>query len=323
MPTSCRQSKSPWPKAAGSRFPRGLRMRTSPSWTDGGSTRQWWRLAPPPTSVTRARRQASRAPSTRWVRGCWKLRRPVRGARDTSASRRRRVARRADVRARHAGSRQRHGARPSGRQRVPRGCPSQSALRGAQPAWLRRVGAPRLPARVPAAVPWSAGGDPRVSVRDDSRRHQHDLSGRDPYVPEHPPAALARWRHPAVPAVSPRQRYGISQVDLTPAPHAAQDGPFVFASKLYYDTAATGSIGQFKATQEFVDTPQFVFGTDWPWTGELFAPNAPQRWPWFVSYLPRRGDPNPVLSQAFTRPNRLRLERSNALALYPSVAARI
>jgi 6-methylsalicylate decarboxylase len=117
--------------------------------------------------------------------------------------------------------------------------------------------------------------------------------------------------------------YGIPQVDLRPAPQAAQDGPFVFASKFYYDTAATGSIGQLEATQEFVDTSQFVFGTDWPWTGELFAPTAPEQWPWFVNYLPSGGDPNPVLSQAFTRPNRLRLERANALALYPSVATRI
>src|SRR5262249_42325324 len=107
------------------------------------------------------------------------------------------------------------------------------------------------------------------------------------------------------------------------APQAAKDGPCVFARKFYYDTAATGSIGQFEVTQEFTDTSQFVFGTDWPWTGELFAPDAPQRWPCFVHYLPRGGDLNPVLSQAFTRPNRLRVERANALALCPSVAARI
>jgi predicted TIM-barrel fold metal-dependent hydrolase len=117
--------------------------------------------------------------------------------------------------------------------------------------------------------------------------------------------------------------YGIPVADLQPAPQAAQNGPFVYAAKFYYDTAATGSIGQFQQTQEYVKNSQFVFGTDFPWTADLFAPNAPQEWPWFVNYLPSGSDPNPVLSQAFSRPNRLNLERANALALYPSVAARL
>jgi 6-methylsalicylate decarboxylase len=117
--------------------------------------------------------------------------------------------------------------------------------------------------------------------------------------------------------------YGIPQSDLPLSPQAAELGPFVFARKFYYDTAATGSKAQLEATKEFVDTSNFVFGTDWPWTGELFADNAAQRWPWFVDFLPSGNDPDPALSEAFVRPDRLRLERNNALALYPGVAARI
>ena len=63
-------------------------------------------------------------------------------------------------------------------------------------------------------------------------------------------------------------------------------------------------------------------GTDWPFTGAIFAVNADERWPWFGPLLPRGGDPQPALRSSFSLRERSAIERSTALDLYPRVAAR-
>jgi predicted TIM-barrel fold metal-dependent hydrolase len=96
-------------------------------------------------------------------------------------------------------------------------------------------------------------------------------------------------------------------------------GPFASAKEFYYDTGVAGSAEQLLALQSLTGPGHVVFGTDWPFTATLFAQDAKQRWPWFSDQLPRGGDPEPALSSVFTRPQRLQIERANALELYPGL----
>jgi len=102
-----------------------------------------------------------------------------------------------------------------------------------------------------------------------------------------------------------------------------QVGPFVYANRFFYDTGLASTKAQLEATREFADASQIVFGTDWPFTFNIFAPDAPERWPWFTEFLPEDDDPEPALSKAFSPRERRQIERDNPLALYPSVAARL
>jgi predicted TIM-barrel fold metal-dependent hydrolase len=100
---------------------------------------------------------------------------------------------------------------------------------------------------------------------------------------------------------------------------AEPQGPFAAARRFFYDTALGASEEQLLALEHLTGSPGIVFGTDWPFTDWMFAPDARRRAPWFSDVLPADGDPEPALSRAFAGPECLSIERENALALYPDL----
>lgn len=63
-----------------------------------------------------------------------------------------------------------------------------------------------------------------------------------------------------------------------------------------------------KSVRELAGTEHVLFATDWPFTSALF---------------PAAGDPAPQLDETFSPAERPAVERSNALAQFPALAARI
>lgn len=84
------------------------------------------------------------------------------------------------------------------------------------------------------------------------------------------------------------------------------DPPSAYGS-LYYDTALSQARPAMAATRAVTDTSHILFGTDWPFSDIIFL-------------VP--GDPAPQLADSFDADELLLVERSNALALFPRVAAR-
>ncbi|NNN34029.1 amidohydrolase family protein [Streptomyces sp. S3(2020)] len=78
--------------------------------------------------------------------------------------------------------------------------------------------------------------------------------------------------------------------------------------KLFFDTALSPAPQSMKSTRELAGVGRIMFASDWPFTAELF---------------PAAGDPAPQLDETFSAAERLRVERSNALAQLPRVAARL
>jgi len=100
------------------------------------------------------------------------------------------------------------------------------------------------------------------------------------------------------------------------------NGPFEEVRKFYYDTAIGNSSEQMGLLDTLTGPGHVIFGTDWPFLNWEFAPNSHEVAPWFAEDLPNSetGDPEPVLSRVWNRPDRLRVERGNALELYPGLA---
>lgn len=78
--------------------------------------------------------------------------------------------------------------------------------------------------------------------------------------------------------------------------------------KLFYDTALSAAPQAMKSVRELAGTKHILFATDWPFTSPLYL---------------TAGDPAPQLDETFTPAERLTVERSNALAQFPALAARI
>lgn len=77
---------------------------------------------------------------------------------------------------------------------------------------------------------------------------------------------------------------------------------------LFYDTALSPAPSSMRSVLEISDVQHILFGTDWPYTEALF---------------PTAGDPQPDLSLTFTELDRHTIERANALAALPTLAARL
>jgi predicted TIM-barrel fold metal-dependent hydrolase len=94
------------------------------------------------------------------------------------------------------------------------------------------------------------------------------------------------------------------------APSSAIDGAFPTSATagLYYDTAISPAPSAMRSVLEITDVDHIVFGSDWPFTQLLFLGS---------------GDPQPELSLSFPPAQRAAVERANALALLPSLAARL
>jgi len=99
----------------------------------------------------------------------------------------------------------------------------------------------------------------------------------------------------------------------------APDGPFAAARRFYYDTALVGSEEQLRALERLTGAERVVFGTDYPYVDVLFQPDGHTRWPWFADLLPTDGDPEPALARVFDRAQRVLIDRTNAIGLYPGL----
>jgi len=119
--------------------------------------------------------------------------------------------------------------------------------------------------------------------------------------------------------------YRLGMLQIAPyaglSEEAAPQGPFEAARRFYYDTALGGSEEQLLAARRLPGVEHLVFGTDYPYSGLLFQPDAGQSWPWFSELLPTDGDPEPALSRVFDQAERRLIDRDNALALYPGLRA--
>jgi len=98
------------------------------------------------------------------------------------------------------------------------------------------------------------------------------------------------------------------------------EGPFNEAKKFYYDTALGQSDEQLLSVGHLVDESHIIFGTDWPFTAWMYSDERYKIAPWWEDDLPtKKGDPAPVLSRLFSKPEREKIERKNAKALYPGL----
>jgi len=123
-----------------------------------------------------------------------------------------------------------------------------------------------------------------------------------------------------LPYILSRLAYGQQQHPYYPLV-SLPNGPFNEARKFYYDTALGNSSEQMGTLDTLTGPDKVVFGTDWPFLNWEFAPNSHEVAPWFKDDLPnsKTGDPEPVLSRIWSRPERLKIERGNALKLYPGL----
>ncbi|MFB7715220.1 amidohydrolase family protein [Streptomyces sp. NPDC056105] len=122
-----------------------------------------------------------------------------------------------------------------------------------------------------------------------------------------------RWLAAHAGGTLPYISYRTSLLTLTPAiaqqlgaSGAADSSPHFRG--LFYDTALSPAPQAMKSVQELAGTRHILFATDWPFTSALF---------------PGAGDPAPQLDETFDAGERLAVERSNALAQFPALAARI
>ncbi|WP_225827189.1 amidohydrolase family protein [Streptomyces naphthomycinicus] len=122
-----------------------------------------------------------------------------------------------------------------------------------------------------------------------------------------------RWLAAHAGGTLPYISYRTSLLTLTPAiaqqvGAAGLDASSPYFRKLFYDTALSPAPQAMKSVRELAGTEHILFATDWPFTSALF---------------PAAGDPAPQLDETFSPAERLAVERSNALAQFPALAARI
>jgi predicted TIM-barrel fold metal-dependent hydrolase len=79
-------------------------------------------------------------------------------------------------------------------------------------------------------------------------------------------------------------------------------------SKLYYDTALSPAPSAMQSVKAVADVSHIMFATDWPFSNLTFV-------------VP--GDPAPQLAESFSSAERLQVDRGNALAQLPRLAARL
>ncbi|MFC9590004.1 amidohydrolase family protein [Streptomyces sp. NPDC056944] len=122
-----------------------------------------------------------------------------------------------------------------------------------------------------------------------------------------------RWLAAHAGGTLPYISYRTSLLTLTPAiaqqvGAAGLDDSSPHFRKIFYDTALSPAPQAMKSVRELAGTERVLFATDWPFTSALFL---------------SAGDPAPQLNETFSPAERLAVERSNALAQFPALAARI
>jgi predicted TIM-barrel fold metal-dependent hydrolase len=100
------------------------------------------------------------------------------------------------------------------------------------------------------------------------------------------------------------------------------EGPATYFKQLYYETAQAFSKVQLEALKALTPLEHILFGTDYPPMGSLYADNNKELAPDVADELPANGDPAPAFDIVFGE-DRAKVERMNALELFPKLAARV
>lgn len=104
----------------------------------------------------------------------------------------------------------------------------------------------------------------------------------------------------AIPFLS--YRTGLLKLDFDPTNSLYKD--------LYYDTALSAAPPAMAAVRQITEVNHVMFATDWPFTNLLYLPKP-------------AGDPAPELNLSYNSDERLMVDRRNALAQFPTLAARL
>ncbi|MFE7634665.1 amidohydrolase family protein [Kitasatospora sp. NPDC057518] len=125
--------------------------------------------------------------------------------------------------------------------------------------------------------------------------------------------ARIRWLAAHAGGTLPYISYRASLLTLTPelaqrfGASGSADSSAQFRG-LFYDTALSPAPQAMKSVRELAGAEHILFATDWPFSSPLFL---------------GAGDPAPQLDETFGPDERLAVERGNALAQFPALAARL
>lgn len=100
------------------------------------------------------------------------------------------------------------------------------------------------------------------------------------------------------------------------------EGPGTFLEQFFYETAHTFGRAQLECIKALASTEHVLFGTEFPSLDRVYASDNREHAPAIASDLPFDGDPTPAFEAVFGG-DRIRVERTNALALFPRLAARL
>lgn len=100
------------------------------------------------------------------------------------------------------------------------------------------------------------------------------------------------------------------------------EGPGFFLKQFFYDTAQAFSSVQLEMVKSIAPTGHILFGTDYPPMQSLYGPHNADETPSIAAELPANGEPAPAFDLVFGG-DRIKVERLNALSLFPKLAARL
>lgn len=91
------------------------------------------------------------------------------------------------------------------------------------------------------------------------------------------------------------------------------------------DDAQAFTAAQLPPLASLVPADHIMFGSDWPAVHSLFVADNVEKMPFLEGRLPdpRAGDPEPPVDGVYSPHQRIALERTNALARFPKLRARI
>jgi 6-methylsalicylate decarboxylase len=120
-------------------------------------------------------------------------------------------------------------------------------------------------------------------------------------------------------------RLATRHASFPPFNQVLPEGPLTYISRMYFDDAQAFTAAQLQPLLSLVPADHIMFGSDWPATRNLYTADNVEKMPFLEGRLPilQAGDPEPPVDEAYSRPERIALERDNALAQFPKLQARI
>jgi predicted TIM-barrel fold metal-dependent hydrolase len=120
-------------------------------------------------------------------------------------------------------------------------------------------------------------------------------------------------------------RLATRHASFPPLNELLPEGPLTYISRMYFDDAQAFTAEQLQPLLSLVPADHIMFGTDWPATDGLYTADNVEKVPFLKGRLPllRTGDPEPPVNDVYSRRRRIALERTNALAQFPELQARI